>query len=743
MKTISIRHQLAIIVGLSLLPIALLGYLFINQSNKEIAFGEKEIVGTVYLEALLPDLLAVTAGQQMPSSQAFDTARENFDARLDVVEEASAYAAVRGGADIAQIRDRANTLIAKIGDTSNLILDPDLDSYYVMDIMLLKIPAAANAAADLLMLIEATNATTDTRLENRINLAASLEGMTSMISGVSTSLASAIAGNPDGGVSRNMSQPVSDYSDAMTALADSAQTAMTDFVKSRGLRSLITDDLKAAELRYQNASLAVAQAASTEMQRLLGIRVEGFRNRLHLLLVVSTVLTVTVALFAWFVSSSIARALARLEGNIKRLAEGNGEDRISGTDGKDEISAISRAVALLRDRTIERQKQVADARLAEQAEQDEERRRIEEGRAAEAERMAQSAAEQVRIVAELKQALLRLSEGDLTARIENRFSGDLDEIRLAFNQTLVRFSDVVTQLRQTSHGVKTATSEILSGTNDLSERTTKQAAAIEETSAAVEQLAQTVAGNAKKAETANEKTDMASRLAADGGEVMRQANEAMERITMSSAKISNIIGIIDDVAFQTNLLALNASVEAARAGEAGKGFAVVAVEVRRLAQSTAQASSEVKVLIEQSSDEVASGSQLVADAAERLTSLLDTVKEFSELMHEITRESKEQASALEEVNIAVRQMDEMTQHNAALVEQTNAAIEQTEGQAGELDRIVEIFTVDDAKLPPAANASAKTPTSPAASRGAAPNPSVAKAYLSEGNAAVKQDWSEF
>ena len=211
----------------------------------------------------------------------------------------------------------------------------------------------------------------------------------------------------------------------------------------------------------------------------------------------------------------------------------------------------------------------------------------------------------------------------------------------------------------------------------------------------MEQLAQTVMDNAKRAESASESSRAVSHTAEEGGAVVRDANKAMEQITHSSAKISNIIGMIDDIAFQTNLLALNASVEAARAGEAGKGFAVVAIEVRRLAQSAAEASSEVKVLIEQSGVEVSGGTKLVAEAAEKLESMLSAIKENNTLMEGIATESRAQASAIDEVNVAVRQMDEMTQHNAALVEETNAAIEQTESQASQLDTIVELFSLED------------------------------------------------
>ncbi|MCS6758494.1 MAG: methyl-accepting chemotaxis protein [Candidatus Devosia euplotis] len=209
----------------------------------------------------------------------------------------------------------------------------------------------------------------------------------------------------------------------------------------------------------------------------------------------------------------------------------------------------------------------------------------------------------------------------------------------------------------------------------------------------MEQLATTVMENAKRAQDANGKAKDVTVSAEQSGAVMTQATGAMERITSSSSKISNIIGMIDDIAFQTNLLALNVSMEAARAGDAGKGFAVVAVEVRRLAQSAASASADVKVLIEQSASEARDGSRLVDDAAERLNGILEGVRASSTLMDGISRDSQEQPTGITEVSIAVRQMDEMTQHNAALAEEMNVSIEQTETQATHLDAIVDIFKV--------------------------------------------------
>ncbi|WP_404400297.1 methyl-accepting chemotaxis protein [Pelagibacterium halotolerans] len=298
-------------------------------------------------------------------------------------------------------------------------------------------------------------------------------------------------------------------------------------------------------------------------------------------------------------------------------------------------------------------------------------------------------------LSETSKVLADMAEQNLSSRVTGDYRGAFGELKNSTNAMAEAFSDVVGRLRDTSRALKTATSEILTGANDLSERTTRQAATIEETAAAMEQLSGMVERNAEAAGDALGKTRSAAALAEKGGHVMEDATSAMERITTSSAKVSDIIKMIDDIAFQTNLLALNASVEAARAGEAGKGFAVVAVEVRRLAQSAAEASGEVKALIEQSASEVDGGSKLVAQAAETLLSIRNAVTENAELMRTISDASREQSAAISEVGTAVRQLDEMTQHNAALVEETNAAIEQTEAQATELDTIVAAFQLSD------------------------------------------------
>ncbi len=296
-------------------------------------------------------------------------------------------------------------------------------------------------------------------------------------------------------------------------------------------------------------------------------------------------------------------------------------------------------------------------------------------------------------IGETGTVLAALAKADLSLRVSGDYKGAFGRLKADTNGVAEQLGEIVMQLRHTSGALKTATGEILEGTNDLSDRTSRQAATIEETSATMEQLRSIVAENAGHAQDASAKARDVSTEAEASGAVMKEANVAMERITASSAKISNIIGLIDDIAFQTNLLALNASVEAARAGDAGKGFAVVAVEVRRLAQSAASASADVKVLVEQSASEVSGGSRLVAQAAEKLINVQAGIGANAALLEDMARASREQAASIEEVNVAVRQLDEMTQHNAALVEETNAAIEQTEAQAAELDRVIGTFTL--------------------------------------------------
>ncbi len=489
----------------------------------------------------------------------------------------------------------------------------------------------------------------------------------------------------------------------------------------------------------------------------------GIRNGM---LLAAVALLSLAAVAGFLFARSITRPMSRLTATMDDLAQGNLEVEVKGTERSDELGQMARSVLVFKENALK-----VDA-MTESERRGSEHRRNERvsmmqrlqrafgsvvGAATagdfsqrveanfpdeELNTLARGVNELVETVerglSETGSVLAALADTDLTRRVEGTYEGAFDRLKADTNAVAEKLSEVVLGLRETSRSLRTATGEILAGANDLSERTTKQAATIEETSAAMEQLATTVLANAEKANEASRVAAGVTRTAEEGGVVMNEANAAMERITASSGKISNIIGMIDDIAFQTNLLALNASVEAARAGDAGKGFAVVAVEVRRLAQSAASASAEVKALIEQSGSEVKGGSRLVAEAAQKLHSMLTAVRSSNTAMEAIARASQEQASSIEEVSAAVRQMDEMTQHNAALVEETNAAIEQTEAQAAQLDQIVDVFKVNAV--------TAARDAEPAKGIKALQQKvaSAARSYLSRGNAAVaEKEWSEF
>jgi methyl-accepting chemotaxis protein len=544
-------------------------------------------------------------------------------------------------------------------------------------------------------------------------------------------------------------------------------------------------DYAAAEASARDAGADIFREAREAANGLMDYSVERASQRMensaaeHQAAMTQVGIAVSAAVLAgllivWFLHRSVSQPISRMTDTMTLIAQGDLEQQVPSADRKDEIGAMARAVEVFRQNGIrvrdltEEEKAAMARRAAERAAMMHELQLafgdvVDAATAgdfskevsaqfpdAEVNELARSVNSLVQTVnkglTETGHVLGAMAQADLTLRVTGDYKGAFLQLKQDTNAVAEKLTEIVGQLRDTSGSLKVATGEILSGADDLSERTTKQAATVEETSAAAQQLAVTVSQNATRAQEASSTAGQVAKAAEDGGAVMQHATQAMERIASSSAKISNIIGMIDDIAFQTNLLALNASVEAARAGEAGKGFAVVAIEVRRLAQSAAQASTDVKALIEQSGTEVRSGTKLVAEAAKGLEGIVSSVRTMTGLMSQIATDSQEQSNSIDEVSLAVRQMDEMTQHNAALVEQTNAAIEKTEAQAVELDRIVDIFRI-------AAAGQQRLGSSSAATRGDRGNPvqalqrkvrTAATSFSSHGNAAAKiDDWTQF
>jgi len=291
-----------------------------------------------------------------------------------------------------------------------------------------------------------------------------------------------------------------------------------------------------------------------------------------------------------------------------------------------------------------------------------------------------------------------VAAGDLTSHIDSSGKDETAQLLGALKTMNDNLQTIVRQVRQGTDTIATASSEIATGNMDLSSRTEQQAGSLEETASAMEQLTATVRQNADNARQANQLAVSASEVAIQGGSVVGQVVDTMESINASSRKIVDIISVIDGIAFQTNILALNAAVEAARAGEQGRGFAVVASEVRSLAQRSASAAKEIKALINDSVEKVGNGSKLVAQAGTTMDEVVSSVRRVTDIVGEITSAGQEQSDGIEQINLAITQMDETTQQNAALVEQAAAAAQSLQDQAGHLAQVVSVFKVDERQL---------------------------------------------
>jgi len=318
-----------------------------------------------------------------------------------------------------------------------------------------------------------------------------------------------------------------------------------------------------------------------------------------------------------------------------------------------------------------------------------------------------------------------LEQGDLTIEVEGEWKGRLNDLTEALTGTLTSLSTTMRDINESAANVGTAASEISEGNVDLSQRTEQQASSLEETASSMEELTSTVRQNSDNARQANQLASSSREQAEKGGSVIKEAIDAMSAISASSKKVTDIIGVIDEIAFQTNLLALNAAVEAARAGEQGRGFAVVASEVRNLAQRSASAAKEIKELINDSGEKVKEGSMLVDESGRTLEEIVASSKKVGDIISEIAAAGAEQSQGIEQVNKAVTQMDEMTQQNAALVEEAAAASESLDDQAKSMQRLMEFFNVgEEAAVAPATPTRTASPT-------AARKPAVKKAVASK------------
>lgn len=445
-----------------------------------------------------------------------------------------------------------------------------------------------------------------------------------------------------------------------------------------------------------------------------------------------------IALGLFISSRGITTPIARLRERMGALAAGDTATEIAGMDRKDEVGQMAAAVQAFRENAIER------VRLENETEAN--RSSSEKDRIEREKQKANEAADVQFAVDNLATALSKISQGDVTYRIAQPFVSSLDGIRGDFNRAAEQLQSTLSQVAQNARGIDAGANEIRSAADDLAKRTEQQAAAVEETAAALEEITTTVKDSTKRAQEAGHLVGRAKIGAEQSGEVVQKAVAAMEQIAGSANEISNIIGVIDEIAFQTNLLALNAGVEAARAGEAGKGFAVVAQEVRELAQRSAGAAKEIKNLITTSNSQVQQGVQLVGQTGKALELIVTEVQEINRHVAAIAESAQEQSSGLQQINTAVNQMDQDTQKNAAMVEESTAASHGLAREAASLNQLLAQFKLSEGGYSTAsAPVRAASPVDrPAASPARALGGKIRAAF--SGNAALStsaDNWEEF
>lgn len=454
----------------------------------------------------------------------------------------------------------------------------------------------------------------------------------------------------------------------MQTLANFADTQLYPTVEPLGEQ---IDGLMKLQLSVAREMLVTSEKVQSDMNWLIGI------------VVVASLCLLGVS--AWIVQKGVVQPIDFITSAMTSLAAGQLDTKVFGEGRRDEIGTMASAVAVFRDGAKDRVRLEAEAEQSRASSEDERRQR-------EAER-ARQAYEVRHAMQHLTKGLQELAAGNLIYRLDEPFATHLDLLRENYNQSVAKLDATLQTVSLNAQTIAAGSAQIMAAANDLSKRTEQQAASVEETAAALEQITITVKDSSRRAEEAGRLVAQTKSNAEKSGGIVREAIAAMGEIERSSDEIVSIIGVIDDIAFQTNLLALNAGVEAARAGDAGKGFAVVAQEVRELAQRSATAAKEIKALIRKSGEQVRAGVALVDRSGNVLEEIVGQVQEVNSNVLAIVDAAREQSTGLSEINTAVNTMDQGTQQNAAMVEESTAASNSLAREADALFNLIAQFQV--------------------------------------------------
>ena len=651
---LSLRARLTVLTLLFLAPLVFTTLLFVNTSSKQIAFAGKEADGSAYLRGAWPVLVAAAEGQEADVDKAV---REKLDT---VFASAQAADAVEAAAPGAERLAAGVALMTQVADASNLTLDPDLDSFYAMDAATVRLPAML-AAANALQRARALPAEDP---QAAMTLAIAGDRFRAAADAAKASMSASMAKNADGATRAALTEPLAALDKAAAVFASGA------------VNDAPTDQIDQAW-----------QATNGELARLLKARKDTLTGDLIGSLTFVGLATLLAAAVAAVIGIGLSGRIDRLMAVMKRLIAGETQVEIPFLEASNETGQIAAALDQFRKSLIdgERLKGESAGLEAEAAAQRREREAL----------AAETAQEQAAVVELLAEGLSLMSRGDLTHRVRTLLAPQYEQLRADYNAAAETLQDAIRKVDENTHTIRSGAGDIARAADDLSRRTEQQAASLEETAAALDEITATVRKTAAGANEAGEMVAAARQQAETSSSVVGQTTEAMARIEQSSQQIGQIIGVIDEIAFQTNLLALNAGVEAARAGDAGKGFAVVASEVRALAQRSADAAKEIKTLISTSTGEVDQGVKLVGQTGEALRQIIERVVKVDAVVAEIAASVHEQAAALNEVNTAVNHMDQVTQQNAAMVEESTAASHALNSETAELARLVSQFRIEE------------------------------------------------
>lgn len=437
---------------------------------------------------------------------------------------------------------------------------------------------------------------------------------------------------------------------------------------------------------FQAQQVAISEFVESANLSLAQTELEATNQEFWLEIIKYSVITFSILIILFGISLFRRRAikpLSQITNYMTALANEDYTQDVPMIDRKDEIGDIAQSVALFKKSALDR------VQLRQMAEHEREIKSAEDSVTQEKE--AQAAEDRSHFIHQLTDGLTQLSRGDLTHRIEQRFAPEFDNLRTAFNSSIETLADTLSDVSDATNKVRYSADAVSQSSDDLSRRTEQQAASLEQTAAALDQVTATVRQSTEQANKASNMVSDTKQGAEKSGVVVRNAIDAMTKIEETASQISQIISVIDEIAFQTNLLALNAGVEAARAGDAGKGFAVVAQEVRELAGRTANAAKEIKTLIDTSAAQVETGVSLVNDTGTALVEIEGNVSTINDVIHAIVKGAHEQSTALAQINSAVNQMDQVTQQNAHMVQDTNQSCEGLIDLSSQLEGLIQRF----------------------------------------------------